>query len=58
MEKNLKFYLKRGIGSKLKQVQRHAVPDTPIPAAITLEEAIVPSCLSITRILRTMSKGS
>ena len=45
-------------GSKLKQVQRHAVPDTPIPAAITLEEAIVPSCLSITRILRTMSKGS
>ena len=44
--------------STLKQVKRHAVPDVPIPAAITLEEAIVPSCLSIANILRNMSKGS
>jgi acetoin:2,6-dichlorophenolindophenol oxidoreductase subunit beta len=31
----------------LNQVMRHAVPDVPIPAARTLEEAVVPGVASI-----------
>jgi pyruvate dehydrogenase E1 component beta subunit len=44
--------------STLRQVSRHAVPDVPIPAARTLEEAIVPGTASIVRAVRSMSAAS
>jgi len=42
-------------GSSLRQVRRHAVADVPIPAALSLEQAIVPSAASIVQILRQMA---
>lgn len=46
-----------GHGS-LRQVVRLAVPDVPIPAALSLERAVVPSAAMITETLREMAKGS
>ena len=40
--------------SALKQVMRHAVPDVPIPAAKTLEEAVVPGITSIKNAIEDM----
>ncbi|MEM7735381.1 MAG: alpha-ketoacid dehydrogenase subunit beta [Deinococcota bacterium] len=40
--------------SALKQVARHAVPDVPIPAAKTLEQAVVPGPASIAQAVREM----
>jgi acetoin:2,6-dichlorophenolindophenol oxidoreductase subunit beta len=42
----------------LKQVMRHAVPDVPIPAARTLEEAVVPGVASIKNIIDRMAATS
>lgn len=42
----------------LKQVMRQAVPDVPIPAARTLEEAVVPGVTSIKNIIEKMAVGS
>ncbi len=42
----------------LKQVARHATPDVPIPAAITLEEAVIPSAGSIAREIRALAARS
>jgi acetoin:2,6-dichlorophenolindophenol oxidoreductase subunit beta len=44
--------------SALKQVMRHAVPDVPIPAARTLEEAIVPGVASIKHAIEKMAAKS
>jgi pyruvate/2-oxoglutarate/acetoin dehydrogenase E1 component len=41
--------------SQIRQVRRHCMPDIPLPAAITLELAAVPSAASITRVIREMS---
>jgi acetoin:2,6-dichlorophenolindophenol oxidoreductase subunit beta len=41
--------------AQLRQVRRHCMPDIPLPAAITLEQAAVPSAASITRVVREMS---
>ena len=38
----------------LKQVRRHAMPDIPLPAALTLEQAAVPSAASIAQAIRLM----
>ncbi|MGV1049802.1 MAG: alpha-ketoacid dehydrogenase subunit beta [Solirubrobacterales bacterium] len=35
-------------GGALRAVARHAVPDVPIPAALSLEQAVVPSAASVT----------
>ncbi|TPI18320.1 MULTISPECIES: transketolase C-terminal domain-containing protein [unclassified Mesorhizobium] len=42
----------------LRQIRRHAVPDVPIPAALSLEEALVPGPASIARVLREMAAVS
>jgi pyruvate dehydrogenase E1 component beta subunit len=42
----------------LWQIKRHAVPDVPIPAALSLEEAVVPGPNSIARVLRQMASAS
>ncbi len=42
----------------LRQIRRHAVPDVPIPAALSLEEALVPGPASIARVLREMAAAS
>jgi len=42
----------------LWQIRRHAVPDVPIPAALSLEEALVPGPASIARVLREMAAAS
>jgi pyruvate dehydrogenase E1 component beta subunit len=42
----------------LKQVDRLAVPDVPIPAALTLERAVVPGREMIAERLRRMAKGA
>ncbi len=42
----------------LRQLRRHAVPDVPIPAALSLEEALVPGPASIARVLREMATAS
>ena len=42
----------------LRQLRRHAVPDVPIPAALSLEEALVPGPASIARALREMAAAS
>jgi acetoin:2,6-dichlorophenolindophenol oxidoreductase subunit beta len=44
--------------SALKQVMRHAVPDVPIPAARTLEEAVVPNVASIKHAIEKMAAQS
>ncbi len=44
--------------SALKQVERLAVPDVPIPAALTLEKAVVPGPEMIADKLRQMAKGT
>lgn len=41
----------------LRQIRRHALPDVPIPAAASLEQAVVPGADSITRTLREMEQG-
>jgi len=42
----------------LRQTRRAAVPDVPIPAALSLEEALVPGPASIARVLREMAAAS
>jgi pyruvate dehydrogenase E1 component beta subunit len=42
----------------LKQVARHAVPDVPIPAALSLEEAVVPGPASIAQAARDLAAVS
>ena len=42
----------------LRQVARHALPDVPIPAARTLEEAVVPGRASTLAAIRAMAAGS
>lgn len=42
----------------LKQVERLAVPDVPIPAALSLEKAVVPGAELIAARLRQMAKGA
>jgi len=42
-----------GAGS-LRQARRHAMPDIPLPAAITLEKAAVPNASSIAQAIREM----
>ncbi|TPK60099.1 alpha-ketoacid dehydrogenase subunit beta [Mesorhizobium sp. B2-4-19] len=42
----------------LRQIRRHAVPDVPIPAALSLEKALVPGPASIARVLREMAAAS
>jgi pyruvate dehydrogenase E1 component beta subunit len=42
----------------LSQIRRHAVPDVPIPAALSLEEAVVPGLGSIVGMLRQMAASS
>lgn len=46
-----------GHGS-LRQVERLAVPDVPIPAALSLERAVVPGTAMIVERLRQMAKGA
>lgn len=41
--------------ASVRQVKRHAMPDIPLPASITLERAAVPSAESITNVIRSMS---
>ncbi len=43
--------------SALKQVGRLAVPDVPIPAALTLEQAVVPRAEMVAEKLRQMARG-
>jgi pyruvate dehydrogenase E1 component beta subunit len=38
----------------VRQIKRHAMPDIPLPAAISLERAAVPNAESIARVIRTM----
>ena len=45
-------------GAALKQVVRHAPPDVPIPAAKTLEDAVLPTPDSIAGTLRQMMARS
>jgi pyruvate dehydrogenase E1 component beta subunit len=40
----------------VKHVARHAVPDVPIPAARSLEEAVVPGTQSIIQAIRAISR--
>jgi len=42
------------LGVEMKMVRRHAVPDVPIPGALTLENAIVPNEQSIEMQVREM----
>ncbi|MFZ5676615.1 MAG: transketolase C-terminal domain-containing protein, partial [Pseudomonadota bacterium] len=42
----------------VRQLRRHAVPDVPIPAALSLEEVLVPGPASIARVLREMAAAS
>ncbi len=44
--------------SALKAVKRHAVPDVPIPAALTLEKVVVPSVASISGAIRAIARAS
>ena len=44
--------------SGLRQVARLAVPDVPIPAALSLEKAVVPGAEMIADKLRQMTKGA
>lgn len=44
--------------SGLHQVARHAVPDVPVPAALSLEQAVVPGPGSIAEAVRKMAAGS
>jgi len=46
-----------GFGA-LRQVERLAVPDVPIPAALSLERAIVPGPAMIAERLRAMAQGA
>jgi pyruvate dehydrogenase E1 component beta subunit len=39
------------------KVARHAVPDVPIPAALTLEQAVIPSAASIAAEARDLVRG-
>ena len=42
----------------LRQVRRLAVPDVPIPGALSLERAVVPNLASILMALEQMSNAS
>ena len=44
--------------SALTQAERLAVPDVPIPAALSLERAVVPNAGSIAAKLRAMAAAS
>ncbi len=41
--------------TQVRQIRRHCMPDIPLPAAISLEQAVVPSAASIARVIREMS---
>jgi hypothetical protein len=40
--------------SGLDRVERHALPDVPVPAAVTLERAVVPDAVSIAEAVRRL----
>jgi len=40
--------------NSIKGIKRHAMPDIPLPAAITLEQAAVPNAISIAQAIRSM----
>jgi acetoin:2,6-dichlorophenolindophenol oxidoreductase subunit beta len=42
----------------VSQIKRHAVPDVPIPGALSLEEVVVPGPGSIAKVLRHMAAAS
>jgi pyruvate dehydrogenase E1 component beta subunit len=42
----------------LRQIKRHAMPDIPLPAAFTLEQAAVPNVGSIINAVRSMAQLS
>ena len=42
----------------VRQYRRLAVPDIPVPAALTLEQAVIPSAQSIERAVRSMMEAS
>lgn len=42
----------------LDQVARHGLPDVPVPAALTLEQAVVPRAASIAAAVRAMGAAS
>lgn len=44
--------------TEIHQVARHAVPDVPIPAALSLEKVVVPSIESISKAIKKMSQHS
>lgn len=44
--------------ASLRQVVRHAIPDVPIPAALSLEQAVVPGRASIAAAIRKMADAS
>ncbi len=56
-ELTLRVLERLGLGA-LRQAERLAVPDVPIPAALTLERAVVPGPEMIAERLRKMSRGS
>jgi pyruvate dehydrogenase E1 component beta subunit len=53
----LRVLRETGFGA-LRQVERLAVPDVPIPAALSLERAVVPGRDSIASKLRDMARGA
>jgi pyruvate dehydrogenase E1 component beta subunit len=55
-ELTLRVLERLGLGA-LRQAERLAVPDVPIPAALTLERAVVPGPEMIAERLRKMSRG-
>lgn len=45
-------------GVAVRHFARHAVPDVPIPGAVTLEQAVVPNATSIEAAIRTLVQRS
>jgi pyruvate/2-oxoglutarate/acetoin dehydrogenase E1 component len=59
LSRELAFRVIERLGlSALRQIDRLAVPDVAIPAAITLEEAMVPGPALIAGKIRTMAMGA
>lgn len=56
-ELSMRVIEKLGMGG-LRQINRLAVPDVPIPAALTLERAVVPNPDMIAERLRHMAQGA
>ena len=56
-ELSMRVIEKLGMGG-LRQIDRLAVPDVPIPAALTLERAVVPNPDMIAERLRHMAQGA